>query len=383
MPETIPVPQVSAASAESTVPPVFIVADDLTGACDSAASFLGKAKLVRVILNAAGLETPVNLEPATVIAFSTETRNLPRTEAVSAVQQSILAVRGETPVVIFKKVDSAGRGYIGAETIAALGATRASLALVAPAFPAAGRTVVRGLLKIRDSAERESSIPLVTLFSEITTAKIEYLARGTERALRAAIEAAIDRGTHILLCDSETQHDLQRLVRAAYPIRQRLLWTGSAGLAAALASMVPRSDESQQEVGRWPNGATVLFVGTDHPVTALQLSHLRQQTRITDANIQRIDWSVTSAKAVRDTVHQSPIAALMLTGGDTAAFVLSALNASAIRIAGELAPGIPWGFIQGGDADGRVVVTKSGGFGQPDSLTVAFNFCSRRVCEPA
>ena len=74
---------------------------------------------------------------------------------------------------------------------------------------------------------------------------------------------------------------------------------------------------------------------------------------------------------------------MVLTGGDTAAFVLARLNASAIRLSGEIAPGIPWGYIEGGDADGRIVITKSGGFGQQDTLMQAIQFCSRRICEIA
>jgi uncharacterized protein YgbK (DUF1537 family) len=68
-------------------------------------------------------------------------------------------------------------------------------------------------------------------------------------------------------------------------------------------------------------------------------------------------------------------AALILTGGETASFVLRALGATGINLAGEIAPGIPWGMVEGGIADGCTVVTKSGGFGQRDALVRAFQFC--------
>src|SRR6184192_3676517 len=108
MPETMPIPQTEVAAAKSTLPPVFIIADDLTGACDSAAAFLGPARMVRVILSPSGSKTPVNLEPATVLAFSTETRNLRRPQAVTAVQQLIATVTNDRLSIFFKKVDSAG-----------------------------------------------------------------------------------------------------------------------------------------------------------------------------------------------------------------------------------------------------------------------------------
>ena len=44
-------PRTQAAPIASGMPPVIILADDLTGACDSAAAFVGKADAVRVLLH--------------------------------------------------------------------------------------------------------------------------------------------------------------------------------------------------------------------------------------------------------------------------------------------------------------------------------------------
>jgi hypothetical protein len=131
----------------------------------------------------------------------------------------------------------------------------------------------------------------------------------------------------------------------------------------------------------------MLFVGTDHPVTALQLSHLEQQSSIAERATYRVNWHSPAHYDIRAAFNAAPTAALVLTGGDTAAFVLRALDASRILLAGETAPGIPWGVIQGGDADGCIVVTKSGGFGRLDTLAAAFDFCQRmdirRACASA
>jgi uncharacterized protein YgbK (DUF1537 family) len=118
-------------------------------------------------------------------------------------------------------------------------------------------------------------------------------------------------------------------------------------------------------------------------VTQRQIEHLQRKARITSAQIHSINWNKGSADGVRSQFAQGPVSALIITGGDTAAFVLAQLNARAIRLIGELAPGVPWGFIEGGIADGCAVVTTSGGFGEQETLAEAFNFCSRRVCEPA
>jgi uncharacterized protein YgbK (DUF1537 family) len=222
----------------------------------------------------------------------------------------------------------------------------------------------------------------VTLFSDVDAGRIEFLPMGTEDDLEDAIQRALSRGTHVLLCDSETQEDLSRLAKAARRIQKPILWTGSAGLAHALASVFPASEKAPAEHAS-RDGRTLLFVGTEHPVTALQVSQLQQQPIEPEYRVHRVDWNPSSAGRVQGEFADGPVAALILTGGDTAAFVLQALGASGIRLAGELATGIPWGFIEGGQADGCAVVTKSGGFGSRDALVNAVNFCSRRMCESA
>lgn len=373
-------PYKRAAPASNAMPPVIVVADDITGACDSAAAFLGKADSVRVLLHTAGCQA----EPGTVTALSTETRNVMPAEAARIIERTIpafLSVREDG--IIFKKVDSAGRGHLVLETMAALRSCDATLALVAPAFPEAGRTVSGGVLHIRDSAQQDTSLNLAAIFRPHCGKGIDLLPVGEADELEHAVRHAVEHGTRVLICDAETQRDLDRLAAAACRIRQPILWTGSAGLARALASQFP-SALSERPVDReWSTGRVLLFVGTDHPVTSLQVSHLEREPATAALEIHRIEWNDSSAEYVRKTLSASPVATLILTGGDTAALVLGALNARAVRLAGELAPGVPRGFVEGGDADGCVVVTKSGGFGQEDTLTNAFHFCVRRVCASA
>jgi uncharacterized protein YgbK (DUF1537 family) len=57
-------------------------------------------------------------------------------------------------------------------------------------------------------------------------------------------------------------------------------------------------------------------------------------------------------------------ATLLLTGGATAEAVLERMGVSRFRLFGECVPGIALAF-----ADGRYIITKSGGFGGPDTLS--------------
>jgi uncharacterized protein YgbK (DUF1537 family) len=99
--------------------------------------------------------------------------------------------------------------------------------------------------------------------------------------------------------------------------------------------------------------------------------------------VHRISGVSISNERVIAIFAAQPVGGLILTGGDTASFVLRALQATSIRLAGEVARGVPWGFVEGGMAHGCVVVTKSGGFGEREALVQAFEFCERRFCDPA
>jgi D-threonate/D-erythronate kinase len=368
---------------------VVIVADDLTGACDSGVAFVRSGRAVRVVLDAmrfdfASLQGAGVLGEHDVLAFTTETRDLPADLAGDRAATCVAALRAGLPrASVFKKIDSAARGHFGLEISAALRASGANLALVAPAFPDAGRTVEAGALCVRDWSGQDRVISLRARFVHEEASAIEVLPAGSERELEQGIAHALSRGTRILLCDAVTQADLERLAAVALRAQQPIVWVGSAGLAYALAGLLPVASPAAAPRCASRRGRTLLFVGTTHPVTNLQISHLAQQPGAMDRAIHRVPCEGASVQEIVAAFSAEPVAALIVTGGDTAAFVLRALGASGIVLMGEIARGIPWGLIEGGMADGCVVVTKSGGFGQREALLHAFEFCERRACEPA
>src|SRR5947208_15993698 len=84
--------------------PLTIVADDLTGACDTGALFAARGPVPVTVWPDAALRAPVSV-------VDTETRALDPADAarrVSAVARSVARTR------IFKKIDSSLRGPIGA-----------------------------------------------------------------------------------------------------------------------------------------------------------------------------------------------------------------------------------------------------------------------------
>ena len=243
---------------------IMIVADDLTGACDSGAAFLASGRRVRVVLDA----TRVDLEhlqqaerpgEQAVWAFTTETRDLAKEQAAWRVGECMAALSPLWPnTLAFKKVDSAARGHFGAEIVAALRSSTAALALVAPAFPEAGRTVESGVLRVRDWSGQDTEKPLRELFSREVATAIEGLPACSEQELEQRIARAVAKGTRILLCDSSSQTDLERLAAAALRVQASLLWTGFGGACACTcghASDVCRKKLLAVRATAWPDAS--------------------------------------------------------------------------------------------------------------------------------
>jgi len=331
---------------------IVVLADDLTGACDAGAAFLRAAHSVRVWFG-----TSVQFSaPESVQAFNTNSRSLSPGSAAHAVSQAAKALGSDPNSLFFKKVDSEARGPFAAEILAAHRALQTRAVLLAPAFPSAGRTVRDGILEIQDAGGEDKQINLARLFPFTSRGKVIGISSPSE------IEPAIDSGKSLLICDCETQADLESLARAAAEI-PGLLYAGSAGLAQALASL----SHARIAAALVPAvSRTLLISGSPHPATKLQLEIL-DSDRFDGVRVLKAGRFFARAR-IRSAFRSHNPQALILTGGETAMLAVNVLEAHSFILQGELAPGIPWGLIQGGAAHGCVVVTKSGGFGAPTAF---------------
>src|SRR5436305_3263673 len=101
---------------ESTPLACVLAADDLTGACDAAVHFAIRGLRPATVLVARG----TNTAGARVLAFSTESRDLPP----AGIRRALMAAAAEFPIDsaahIFKKIDSTLRGNTGLEIAAAV-----------------------------------------------------------------------------------------------------------------------------------------------------------------------------------------------------------------------------------------------------------------------
>lgn len=372
---------------------IAIVADDLTGACDACVPFA-----------AGGMAAYIGLHwqdppPAgwQAYAINTDTRCSTGAEAAHLTGEAFALARQLQPERTIKKIDSLLRGNIGAEIAAARTAIHSRLILLAPAFPALGRTVRGGKIRV-DGVNQP--IDIARRLEGMQCAVIPTDAMGDSAAhFTRAVEQAMNQGAEILIPDTEDESQMQRLAEMATDI-ESLLWVGSGGLTKAIAGtwgLLPTAHRAdgdrflEIEPVRGLGKPLLLCSGSDHPVTQAQLNSLRQRADVIFAeagmdgcaavnaalakgrnavlNFGRAHLNTEVMGTLMEQIRLDLCWGLLLTGGDTAIQVLQALHAKTLRLIGEVLPGIPQGQILGGAAEGLPVVTKSGAFGAPDALS--------------
>lgn len=369
-------------------PRFLIVADDLTGACDSAVAFAGRGMPIEV-----GLDRGIDGRSGGICAISTESRDIPEDEAIERVRGAM--VRAGEAQEAFKKIDSVFRGNSFAEIRAAVEAFPSALAIMSSAYPGVGRIVKEGRMHVVDGHQNRS-IDLREGLSGVGMSEVRVLPCGDSVAvLCQRMHDAKANGCRLVICDAERDEDLRSVVAAARKMDERILWIGSGGLAHALASELPLSEEGRAEGAGRKDGRVVLFIGSDHAATVKQIAAVKRSCAAEEIEMEdvsevpesrvvilRLRRGVTTEDQIRRGVAllvPGGIGCCVLTGGDTAMAVCRALGVQALRLSGEFAPGLPGGVAVGGVLDGTPVILKSGGFGREDVLCeVADRFTSRK-----
>ncbi|MCB8882239.1 four-carbon acid sugar kinase family protein [Acidisoma cellulosilytica] len=393
-------------------PSWLILADDLTGAADSAIAFVRHGWR-------ASVSWGVDVEPEAVVAIDADSRRLTATEA-AARHRSLLQARYAPGLRLFKKIDSTLRGQPAAELSATVRLLReagqGALSVVAPAFPETGRTTEGGGIRLQGQAledtalwARDHSYPTANLVSVLTGEglRVAHLSLDALRdgALAQRLPEAIAAGLDALVCDAATPADMDLIARATLPWAEQLFWTGSGGLALALAraESTPASAEVLDVKGgilfvvgsiAEASRAAAAVVAAEATVIAVTITPTTLRAGSGDAAWQTAGRQIADAlQADQDVlVSIAPdsdadlaqgadlarrlgeilrpaaphIGALFATGGETALALLDALSVTGIRLVAEIEAGVPLGLTRG--ALTIPVVTKAGAFGDAGTL---------------
>lgn len=236
------------------MPSILVVADDLTGAMDTAHGFAVRGHHVRVAIGAD------RIPEATVVAVNTNSRYAGPERAAETVRD-VVAERSER---MYKKIDSTLRGNVVAEVDAAVDASGADVALVTPAFPAAGRTTRSRIHRVdgtpvteTEYAADENGPTTADLLALLSASRYRTDHVGTDVVERGpdAIAATIGPDRPVLVaCDAVTDDHLAAIARSDERIDGRVLFVGSGGLAAHVrvepGGPEPDSDDDRDRGGR-------------------------------------------------------------------------------------------------------------------------------------
>lgn len=400
---------------------LLIVADDLSGAADCAVAGLRHGLQAMVLLDTRS--APTSTANVEVLAVDLDSRRASKEEAA---QRNVAAVNalGRASTRVYKKMDSTVRGNFAPE-VAAL-ASRIGMAVFCPAYPAAGRTTREGRQWVRGVAVEESEFwrnegisgkaDLVAMLSgeELKVGHISIDAVRVEgNALATEMKQMQTDGVQAVVCDAETDEDLRLIARASSQL-ENVFWVGSAGLAPAVMDVLNLGQQpSKATESDEATGAPVLtVVGSMSSVSHAQLDCLKKHAgdnllalEVATSALDALDADFTTVvcEALRRGQHvvvslsqtsrgdmndglrfckrlasllapAVPCAGgIIATGGETARALLGEAGASALHVVEEIEDGMP---LLECHLDGKAlpVVTKAGGFGQPESIYNAWRW---------
>ena len=261
----------------------LVVADDLSGAAESAATFLLRTTRIQVHLASGESGAPDQTGAAPrIVVLDSDTRHAPAAaagESVARYAASALGASRGTRVV--KKVDSLLRGNLASE-VRALATLLDATVVIATALPSARRTVVRGVPIVdgRPLADtdlwkaEEGAVPQTVgdVLAGLAHVSVPLDVVRDPVGLRAALAAAEVQAV-AAVCDAETEADLDAVVAASSGLRNPLL-VGSAALVAAEARLLASDLGDAPETDRATTHVVAAVVGTAAPGIAEQVGQL-------------------------------------------------------------------------------------------------------------
>ena len=281
---------------------VGIIADDLTGANDTALQFHKRGANAKILLDSECV--PKNKTGIEVWALSTESRNVTAEEAISKVESAVSTfVENFSFDNYYKKIDSTLRGHIALETLTMLNMLNYDAAIIIPAFPQEGRITVGGYHLAKGvpigrtemamdphSPITESHVPtlLKTQLGEqsadiVGTIDLRTVMNGAGPIL-IKINNLIKEGVRLIVADAASLTDIEQIVLAINKCEKKLLPTGTAATAQIISKYWLaglEKEEANVSIGKLP---TLIISGTATQISANQIQKLEQSDDVENVN---------------------------------------------------------------------------------------------------
>ncbi len=269
-----------------------IIADDLTGANDTALQFHLKGANTQILLS--DEIEPLNIKGTQTWAISTESRNIDSQSAFDKVVKTAkMFAEKINPDFIYKKIDSTIRGNIAVEVLAILSVFDYEASVIVPAFPAETRTTVGGYHLLRGvpiertemardphSPIAESHLPTLLrnqLSDEykniVGQIELKTVMKGAGPILQR-IKELIAEGKKLIVCDAVSTVDIEQIALAIKKTDNKILPTGTASFAQALSEYWLADLESEHITKTFPTLPKFIVSGSATQITAKQIEQL-------------------------------------------------------------------------------------------------------------
>lgn len=281
---------------------VGIIADDLTGANDTALQFHLLGANTKIILDSETIG--LNNDANEVCAISTESRNISQEESKNAVINAINAFKNNFSFdYYYKKIDSTLRGHIATETLTVLELLEFDAAIIIPAFPQEGRTTVGGyhLLKGTPIGRTEVAMdPLAPILeSHIPTLLKSQLEENQQDIvgqldLKTVMNGAgpilikinelIKEGKKLIIADAIATTDIEQIALAIKKCDKNILPVGTAACAQVIGKYWLSGINNEREFTKIEKLPKFIVSGTATQTTAEQITKLEQSDDFNDIN---------------------------------------------------------------------------------------------------
>ncbi len=275
---------------------IGIIADDLTGANDTALQFMLNNVDTNILLNTD--QEPEKANTSQAWAIATESRNIAPEFAFEKVKLATqYLVDKVNPDYFYKKIDSTVRGNISVEVLSMLEVLGWDAAIIMPAFPQENRITVGGyhLLKgipiERTEMARDPHSPiyeshLPTLLQSQLGENLKNLVGSIE--LKTILDGAgpilqtmnklIENGVKLIVADSVSITDLEQIVLAMQKSNYKILPVGNSAAGRVLSNeWFPRAEKSVEVLPiKIPKLPKFIVSGSATQITSSQIDKYEQ-----------------------------------------------------------------------------------------------------------
>ncbi len=278
---------------------IGIIADDLTGAADTALQFFHQGAEALIITNPDWSVT-ANSDHCQVFTVNTNSRHLEPDKAGKLASQNAIKLKTERSIEKFyKKMDSTLRGYFAQECLAILEALELDCAVIVPAYPEEDRRTVGGYQLLRGQPIEQTEVGRDPQFpirqSHIPTLLEQYVdstlvghiqlytvLRGAGPVL-SELNQLITDGKKLVVIDACCDTDLDQITLALEKTEKTsaILPCGSAGLAKSLSKRwfneVPQENAPRLTSGDDTKRPTLILCGSTTALSREQINALESE----------------------------------------------------------------------------------------------------------